>query len=72
MLYRVLVIALNTYRESVRARILLGLAGVAVAVAFYALVVGSFTLSSAPRAARPGWSATSAPPRSPSSASPWR
>ena len=49
MLHRVLTIALNTYRESVRARILLGLAGVAFAVAFYALVVGSFTLRNAPR-----------------------
>lgn len=44
-----LAIALNTYRESVRARILLGLAGVAFAVAFYSLVVGSFTLRNAPR-----------------------
>jgi Cu-processing system permease protein len=49
VLHRVLAIALNTYRESVRARILLGLAGVAFAVAFYALVVGSFTLTNAPR-----------------------
>ena len=49
MLHRVLAIALNTYRESVRARILLGLAGVAFAVAFYSLVVGAFTLRNAPR-----------------------
>lgn len=49
MLGRVLAIALNTYRESVRARILLGLAGVAFAVALYSLVVGAFTLRSAPR-----------------------
>ena len=49
MLGRVLAIALNTYRESVRARILLGLAGVAFAVAFYSLVVGAFTLKNAPR-----------------------
>jgi Cu-processing system permease protein len=34
MLHRVLAITLNTYRESLRARILLGLAGVAFAVAF--------------------------------------
>jgi Cu-processing system permease protein len=49
MLHRVLAVALNTYRESLRARILLGLAGVAFAVAFYALVVGTFTLDNAPR-----------------------
>jgi len=49
MLQRVLVIALNTYRESVRARILLGLAGVAFAVSFYSLIVGTYTLRNAPR-----------------------
>lgn len=49
MLHRVLAVALNTYRESVRARILLGLAGVAFAVALYSLVVGAFTLRNAPR-----------------------
>jgi ABC-type transport system involved in multi-copper enzyme maturation permease subunit len=49
MLHRVLAIALNTYRESLRARILLGLAGVAFAVALYSLVVGSYTLRNAPR-----------------------
>lgn len=49
MVLRVLAIALNTYRESVRARILLGLAGVAFAVAFYSLVVGAYTLKYAPR-----------------------
>lgn len=49
MLHRVLAIALNTYRESVRARILLGLAGVAFAVAVYSLFVGAFTLKNAPR-----------------------
>jgi Cu-processing system permease protein len=49
MLARVITIALNTYRESVRARILLGLAGVAFAVAFYSLIVGAFTLQEAPR-----------------------
>src|SRR5690349_12199216 len=49
MLHRVLAIALNTYRESVRARILLGLAGLAFAVSFYSLVVGTFTLKYAPR-----------------------
>jgi Cu-processing system permease protein len=49
MFGRVLAIALNTYRESVRARILLGLAGVAFAVSFYSIVVGAFTLKNAPR-----------------------
>jgi hypothetical protein len=46
---RMLAIATNAYRESVRARILLGLAGVAFAVALYSLVVGSLTLRQAPR-----------------------
>ena len=46
---RVLAIALNTYRESVRARILIGLAGLAFAVALYSLVIGAFTLKNAPR-----------------------
>jgi hypothetical protein len=49
MLGRVLAIAFNTYRESVRARILLGLAGIAFAVAFYSLIVGAYTLKHAPR-----------------------
>ncbi len=46
---RIGAIALNTYRESVRARILIGLAGVAFAVSLYSLVVGAYTLQSAPR-----------------------
>ncbi|NUO48214.1 MAG: ABC transporter permease [Polyangiaceae bacterium] len=49
MLGRVLTIALNTYREAVRARILLGLAGVAFCVSAFSLVIASFTLNSAPR-----------------------
>lgn len=49
MIGRIGVIALNTYRESVRARILIGLAGVAFAVSIYSLIVASFTLDSAPR-----------------------
>jgi ABC-type transport system involved in multi-copper enzyme maturation permease subunit len=49
MLDRVAAIALNTYREALRARILLGLAGVAVAIAFYSLIVGTYTLRNAPR-----------------------
>jgi Cu-processing system permease protein len=51
MFGRVVAIALNTYRESVRARILIGLAGVAFAVALYSLIVGAFTLKNAPRVA---------------------
>jgi ABC-type transport system involved in multi-copper enzyme maturation permease subunit len=49
MLARVLVIALNTYRESVRARILIGLSAVAFAVSLYSLIVGAFTLTNAAR-----------------------
>ncbi len=51
MIGRVLAITLNTYRESMRARILLGLAGVAFAVAMFSLVVGAFTLNNAARVA---------------------
>lgn len=49
MLQRVQTIALASYRESVRARILLGLAGVAFAVSVFSLVIASFTLLNAPR-----------------------
>ncbi len=49
MFQRVITVALNAYREAVRARILLGLVGVAFAVALYSLVVGAFTLNDAPR-----------------------
>ncbi len=42
MLSRILAIALNTYRENVRARLLHGLFGLAVATAGYALVVGAY------------------------------
>lgn len=49
MFRRVFAIALNTYRESVRARILLGLTGVAVAVSIYSVVVGAYTLRDAAR-----------------------
>ncbi len=49
MLRRVLAVTLNAYRESVRARVLIGLAGVAFAMAFYSMVVGAFTLQEAPR-----------------------
>jgi Cu-processing system permease protein len=43
MLARVSVIALNTYREAVRARILYGLFGLALATTGYSLVVGAYT-----------------------------
>jgi Cu-processing system permease protein len=49
MLLRVTTVAFNAYREAVRARVLLGLTGVAFAVALYSLVVGAFTLNDAPR-----------------------
>jgi Cu-processing system permease protein len=43
MLARILVIALNTYRESVRARLLHGLFALALATTGYSLVVGAYT-----------------------------
>jgi Cu-processing system permease protein len=49
VLQRVNTVALNAYREAVRARILFGLTGVAAAVAVYSLVVGAFTLRDAAR-----------------------
>ena len=49
MLQRVRTVALNTYRESVRGWIFLGLALVAAAVTLFSLVVGSLTLKNAPR-----------------------
>jgi Cu-processing system permease protein len=49
MFNRVSTVALNAYREAVRARILLGLAGIAFTVALYSLVVGAYTLGEAPR-----------------------
>lgn len=51
MLLRIATVALNAYREAVRARVLIGLGGVAVAVAFMSLVVGALTLGDAPRVA---------------------
>lgn len=44
MLFRVLAICFNTYREAVRARILHGLLGLAVGTSGYALVVGAYAL----------------------------
>lgn len=49
MLTRVATIALNTYREASRARILYGLVGLALATTLYAVIVGAYTLRSAPR-----------------------
>jgi thiazole synthase len=49
MLGRIATIAHNTYREAVRARILLGLAALALATALYSIAVGAFTLKDAPR-----------------------
>ena len=49
MWLRIWTIAMNAYREAVRARVLLGLAGVAFAVSVFSLVIGSFTLDNAPR-----------------------
>lgn len=49
MFGRVAAIALNTYRESLRARILIGLAGIAFAVSFYAIIVGAYTLRAGAR-----------------------
>ena len=43
MLARVLVVALNTYREAARARILHGLFALALATTAYSLVVGAYT-----------------------------
>lgn len=49
MFARVSVVALNTYREAVRARVLHGLFALALATAGYALVVGAFALNSSLR-----------------------
>jgi ABC-type transport system involved in multi-copper enzyme maturation permease subunit len=46
MLARILAVAFNAYREAVRARILHGLFGVALATAAYALVVGAYASQS--------------------------
>jgi ABC-2 family transporter len=49
MLGRVAVVLFNTYREAVRAKILHGLFAMALATTGYCVVVGQFTLNSAPR-----------------------
>ena len=49
MLLRIATIAFNTYRESVRARILYGLLALALATALYSIAVGAFALKSSAR-----------------------
>jgi ABC-type transport system involved in multi-copper enzyme maturation permease subunit len=49
MLTRIGTIALNTYREAVRARLLYGLFGLSIATAGYCLVVGAYSLRSSLR-----------------------
>lgn len=49
MLMRIATIALNTYREAARARILYGLVGLALATALYSIIIGAYTLRSQPR-----------------------
>jgi Cu-processing system permease protein len=49
MLSRIGVVAFNTYREAVRARVLHGLFGLALATAVYCVVVGQFALRSSMR-----------------------
>jgi hypothetical protein len=49
MLGRVAMVMFNTYREAVRAKILHGLFAMALATTGYCVVVGQFTLNSAPR-----------------------
>jgi ABC-type transport system involved in multi-copper enzyme maturation permease subunit len=46
---RIAAIAFNTYREAVRARILLGLFGLALATALYSIAVGEYALKNASR-----------------------
>ena len=49
MLTRISVVALNTYREAVRARVLHGLFALALCTAAYSLVVGAYTSKNAMR-----------------------
>jgi len=46
---RVAAVAFNTYREAVRARVLLGLSALALATALYSIAVGEFALKNAAR-----------------------
>ncbi|MET0595464.1 MAG: ABC transporter permease [Polyangiaceae bacterium] len=47
--HRIAALALNTYREAVRARLLLGLFALAIATALYSIAVGEFALKNASR-----------------------
>jgi Cu-processing system permease protein len=49
MFTRICVIALNTYREAVRARLLYGIFGLSIATAGYCLIVGAYSLRSSMR-----------------------
>jgi ABC-type transport system involved in multi-copper enzyme maturation permease subunit len=49
VLARILTIALNTYREAVRARVLLGVFAVALATDLYSVLVGTLSLHNEPR-----------------------
>ncbi|HVW29546.1 MAG TPA: ABC transporter permease subunit [Polyangiaceae bacterium] len=49
MLTRISVIALNTYREAVRARVLYGLFALSMATAVYCMIVGAYSLRSSMR-----------------------
>ena len=46
---RILAVALNTYREAVRARILPGLVGLSLATALYSIAIGEFALKNSSR-----------------------
>jgi hypothetical protein len=60
MFGRIGAIALNTYREAVRARLLLGLGALALATALYSIAVGEFSLRSGSRVvADLGWASIS-------------
>ena len=48
-LRRVVTLSYNTYREAVRARVLLGLLALALGTSLYSIAVGAFTLKNAPR-----------------------
>lgn len=49
MLQRIATIAFHTYREAVRARILLGLGALALGTTLYSIAVGAFSLKAGPR-----------------------
>jgi Cu-processing system permease protein len=49
MFWRIATIAFNSFRESVRARVLYGLGALALGTSLYSVAVGAFTLKNAPR-----------------------